>query len=238
MQIFDFSAPTPQENLALDEALLENAENGKSGEVLRFWESPAYFLALGYTNKIALEADLQECQTRKIPILRRSSGGGTVVQGPGCLNYALIGRIPEGKSLDVGATNDLVMTTTRDALQTLISQKIVISGHTDLAIEGRKFSGNAQKRKRAFFLFHGSFLLDFDLDLVQLLLKTPPKMPDYRLNRSHQDFVCNLPTSRESVKKALQIAWKATQKLENSPFELAQKLIEEKYGRDDWNLKF
>ena len=238
MQIFDFSAPTPQENLAWDEALLENAESGKSGEVLRFWESPSYFVALGYTNKIALEADEQACQTRKIPILRRATGGGTVVQGPGCLNYALVGRIPDGKSLDVGATNDLVMQTTRDALQTLISQKIEISGHTDLALNGRKFSGNAQKRKRGFFLFHGSFLLDFDLELVQFLLKTPPKMPEYRASRSHRDFICNLPISRQNVKFALQKAWKATEKLENPPFELARKLIEEKYARDEWNSKF
>ena len=57
-----------------DEALLESAEAGESGEVLRFWESPVHFVVVGYANKVASEVNLPACEARGIPILRRCSG--------------------------------------------------------------------------------------------------------------------------------------------------------------------
>ena len=43
---------------------------------------------------------------------------------------------------------------------------IQVQGHTDLTVDGLKFSGNSQRRRRKFLLFHGTFLLKFDLTLV------------------------------------------------------------------------
>ena len=55
------------------------------------------------------------------------------------------------------------MTTNRDALGQALGQAVEIEGHTDLAIDGVKFSGNAQRRRRDALLFHGTILLGFDL---------------------------------------------------------------------------
>jgi lipoate-protein ligase A len=90
MKLLDLSFTTPQENLACDEALLDWSEEESGVAVLRFWESPRHFVTLGYTDAASREADLEACRVLDIPILRRCSGGGTVLQGPGCLNYALI----------------------------------------------------------------------------------------------------------------------------------------------------
>src|SRR5689334_16956944 len=95
MKILDLTLPTPAENLACDEALLQAAETGNSGEVLRFWESPTHFVVVGYANKVGAEVNVAACDARNVPILRRCSGGGTVLQGPGCLNYALVLRIAD-----------------------------------------------------------------------------------------------------------------------------------------------
>src|SRR5689334_9674348 len=93
MKVLDLTLPSPPENLACDEALLGLAESGAGEEVLRFWESTEYFVVVGYANKVAVEVNVAACEVGGIPILRRCSGGGTVVQGPGCLNYALVLRI-------------------------------------------------------------------------------------------------------------------------------------------------
>ncbi len=237
-QFLDLSFDLPAHNLACDEALLESAENGESGPVLHFWESPVYFVTLGYTNRAAIEANGAACAAHRVPILRRCSGGGTVLQGPGCLNYALIYPIEVGGALNVGATNDFVMETNRRAVQDALGVEVERAGHTDLAIEGRKFSGNAQKRKAGFFLFHGTILLDFDLNLVQKLLLPPSKEPDYRARRNHLEFIRNLPLSRDEVKEALCRAWNASEKTEVWPRERVEVLAAEKYGRDEWNFKF
>lgn len=238
MQLLDYSASSSQENLALDEALLEAAEAGAGQATLRFWESSVYFVALGYTNRSATETDEQECERRGIPILRRVTGGGTVLQGPGCLNYALVERIENGKALDVGATNDFVMNRVRGALNPLLNGEVEWQGHTDLTWRGRKFSGNAQKRKARHFLFHGTLLLDFDLELVGQVLRSPSKEPDYRAKRTHRDFIGQVPLERGAVKAALASAFGAREQATTWPEELTRQLVEEKYARAEWNRKF
>jgi len=238
MQLLDFSAPSPAHNLALDEALLDRAETEGGPPALRFWESDTYFVALGYTNRAATETDEALCRAKAVPLLRRVTGGGTVLQGPGCLNYALIGRIGEGESLNVGATNVWVMGRVKSALDPLLGGEIVIQGHTDLTWRGLKFSGNAQKRRARFFLFHGTVLVDFDVPLVGALLRAPSKEPEYRAGRPHSEFIGNVPLKRSAVKAALAQAFGATENAAPPPFERVNRLVEERYTRDEWNFRF
>jgi lipoate-protein ligase A len=119
MKWFDFTFATPAENLACDEALLDLCERDGL-EVLRFWESREPFVVVGYGNRVESEVNVEECKRRGVPILRRCSGGGTVVQGPGCLNYNLALRIPdEGPLTSVTGTNEFVMERNRAALEKL-----------------------------------------------------------------------------------------------------------------------
>src|SRR2546428_11436756 len=74
----DLPLDSPAENLACDEALLDTAEAGFSGELLRVWEPQSYFVVLGYANKAASEANLEFCRQNAIPVLRRCTGGGAV----------------------------------------------------------------------------------------------------------------------------------------------------------------
>ena len=240
MLLFDHSYSSPEENLACDEAILEACEATEipSG-VLRFWESPRYFVVLGYTGKIDIEANIAACRGREIPILRRCSGGGTVLQGPGCLNYSLVFPIAEGEALSgILETNRFVMNRNARALSRVLNAPVEIQGHSDLTLEGRKFSGNAQRRKRKFFLFHGTFLLDFDLGLLKGVLPLPTLQPQYRGQRAHGDFVINLNTDPQRVKKALREEWDAEGTLGLAPQARMAKLIEEKYARREWNARF
>lgn len=240
MTLLDLTLPSPAENLALEEALLDTAESDQSGEVLRFWESPTPFVVVGYANKIATEVNIAACEARGIPILRRCSGGGTVVQGPGCLNYAVILRITaDGPTRSISAANDYVMGRTRAALQSAIQNpqsKISIRGHTDLALDEVKFSGNAQRRRKNFLLFHGTLLLNFELPLISEVLNMPSLQPDYRAGRSHDQFIRNLNLPAATVKLALAAEWQTTNSHTPSPSVPAALL--EKYRSAEWNRKF
>jgi lipoate-protein ligase A len=113
-----------------------------------------------------------------------------------------------------------------------------MQGHTDLAIDGLKFSGNSQRRRKNALLFHGSFLCNFDLALIEKALPMPTKQPDYRLGRSHKDFLINLKAPADMIKAALTKVWNATEPLIGIPFDRIEFLIQEKYGLYEWNLKF
>ena len=240
MKYLDLTFPTPQQNLACDEALILFCEDlSYNNEILRFWEPPDYFVVLGHSGKIDSEIDLASCRANRIPILRRCSGGGTVLQGPGCLNYSLILRIDHQDSLQgISQTNSFVLGYLKQALEPLIGPGVEIQGHTDLAVGMRKFSGNAQYRKRRFLLFHGTFLLHFDISFLEKILPVPSKQPAYRQNRTHGNFLTNLNLPPDKVKEALKQSWSAREEFKNIPVETIERLARERYSSDEWNLKF
>ncbi|HEX3726846.1 MAG TPA: lipoate--protein ligase family protein, partial [Pirellulales bacterium] len=87
----DLTLPTPEQNLALDEALLDEAETAREPcEILRLWESPQPIVVLGRGSQVSREVNLSVCHDRRIRIVRRTSGGAAVVVGPGCLMYAVV----------------------------------------------------------------------------------------------------------------------------------------------------
>jgi len=247
MKLLDLTLPSPAENLACDEALLDVCETGSGEEVLRFWESPEYFVVVGYANRAGTEVNLAVCETKGIPVYRRCSGGGTVLQGSGCLNYTLALKIAEaGPFHTITSANRFIMDRNRAAIESLFPDSalrtshpaLFVRGHTDLCLGNLKFSGNSQRRRKHSLLFHGTFLLNFDLALVGEVLRTPSKQPDYRDNRAHSEFVTNLRLPAKRVKTALKKAWNADSPLENPPLEKTGVLAREKYSVHEWNFRF
>jgi lipoate---protein ligase len=230
---------SPWENLACDEALLDYCEQSASEGFLRFWESREYFVVLGYSKKIENEVYRERCAALGIPILRRCSGGGTVLQGPGCLNYALVLPIESHQELTtITGANRHIMERIRDALARVTGQTIAIQGDTDLTIDGRKVSGNAQRRKRRFLLFHGGFLLKFDLALIAQTLRLPLQQPAYRAQRNHHEFLANLDMKPAAAIQALRLEWNACTAepaaITPNIASIMEQLKDSKYGRPDW----
>jgi lipoate-protein ligase A len=194
---------------------------------------------------------VRACEEGNIPIFRRCSGGGTILQGPGCLNYSLIARIEEGGPLaTITSANRFIMERNRAALEKALGERrtgagIEVRGHTDLALVSReeslitslKFSGNAQRRKKHFLLFHGTLLLQFDIAMIDRFLRMPSKEPDYRQGRSHKHFLTNLDLPANALKAALREAWGASEVLEVIPSDAIALLARDKYVTKEWNFK-
>lgn len=239
MLSLDLTLKKPEENLALDEALLEMCEVGCENDILRFWEPQDYFVVLGYSNKVHSEVNQAACRRENIPILRRISGGGTVLQGPGCLNFTLILRTTRQPELEsISGTNRFILITHKDALAPLVQGRIELAGTSDLAIGSLKFSGNAQRRKRDHVLFHGTFLFQFDIARVAELLPLPSRRPAYRNNKPHDQFLTNVNASREQIVRALKKAWNTDGRVAHIPTSEVRRLVSEKYARESWNRRF
>lgn len=239
MKFVDWTLPSPAQNLACDEILLDACEM-TGEEFLRVWESPVHFAVLGYGNKASAEVDLETCAAQGIPVLRRCSGGGTVVQGPGCLSYAICLRATENGPLStVTATNQLVMERNRNALRHLMKEEIAVQGCTDLAIRSEhgwiKFSGNSQRRRKESVLFHGTILYNFDLPLVAQILRFPTRQPSYRASRSHTEFITNIGASAKGIIAALRTEWQATNIVDSHPICEVEALASSRYSSPEWN---
>lgn len=230
---------SPPEHLAVDEALLDLGEEDGS-EWLWCWEAQSPWVVVGLGQSVEREVDLAECVRRGVPVLRRCSGGGAVVQGRGCFNYGLVlqmSRTPELRS--VTQANRWIMERLRDSLAGISSAPLAVQGHTDLTLETtagwRKFSGNAQRRRQQALLFHGTLLLDFDLSLLEDCLRHPSAEPPYRTGRSHAEFVSNTGWPRGTVVAALRTGWQAEQEAGTIPWGRVRHLVAERYGQTSWN---
>jgi lipoate---protein ligase len=238
----DIPPSAPPEFLAWEEALLDSGECG-GPEVLWFWESTATFVVVGYGQQVAREVHVDACNGRGIPILRRCSGGGTVVQGKGCLNYGVVLHLEDRPELaTITGTNRFVLERLGRALSPLLGVPVAVQGHTDLVRMGpggvaHKFSGNAQRRMRRAVLFHGTLLLDLDLDLLTTLLPAPSWEPPYREGRPHGAFVVNSGLDRGKVRAALAREWGATGTLQSLPEERYRQAMDARYGRPEWHLR-
>ena len=236
MRYLDLTLPGAAENLALDEALLEQAQSaGRPTETLRLWEPARPMAVLGRSSKIDDEVHLDACRELGIPVLRRVSGGAAVLTGPGCLMYALVlsCRLRPGLR-SVEHAHRFVLGTLAAALGPL-APGVRCRGTSDLAIGEYKFSGNSIRLKRDHLLYHGTLLYDFPLELIARCLKMPPRQPGYRDGRSHREFMTNLPLQPTVIRRALLAAWKAHEPYNNWPEDPTARLAVEKYGRRHWN---
>ena len=237
MQYLDLTLPSAAENLALDEALLLDAEADRGTEILRFWEWSSPTVILGAGCRLAEDVDEAACNRHEVPILRRSSGGGTVLLGKGCLCYTLVLAHDRDPALgEIRSSFCFILERICDRLMKFYPG-IELAGTSDLALGGKKLSGNSQQRKRNFLLHHGTILFGFDARLVDRYLRMPARQPDYRRQRSHGEFLTNLPTDSETLKRHLLGAWDSTTVTDSWPQELVRDLVESKYHLEEWTRR-
>jgi lipoate-protein ligase A len=99
----------------------------------------------------------------------------------------------------------------------------------------RKFSGNSLRVKRTHVLYHGTLLYAFDLSLIAQCLKTPPRQPAYRNQRTHIDFVTNLPLELQQLIDAIDAAFPTIGELIDIPVGRVQGLVATRFARGSWN---
>lgn len=242
MRLLDISFRAPARNLALDEVLLDSAEKGRGGETLRFWESPVPCVVLGVAQALRQEVLEKQCLDDHVPILRRCSAGGCVVQGPGCLNYSLVLRHADRPDTQTvrGSYCHILGRLTEAFRRRGLSVRH--NGVSDLSFRGKKVSGSAQKRRRTCFLHHGTLLYAMDAETMEKYLREPPEdaRPRYRGERTHRGFVANLPLTARELRELVCEAFDVKPipaKLPPREQRAAQDLAAEKYDDAEWTYR-
>ncbi len=238
MQFLACTLETPAANLALDEALLGVAETGdEPRDVLRIWESRQPMVVVGRATRLEEEVKVDTCRELGIPVLRRTSGGAAIVAGPGCLMYSVVLSYelhPEVQAID--RAHGFVLERVISALRQL-NFPAQRDGTCDVVVHGRKVSGNSCRCRRRALLYHGTLLYAYPLSLISTCLKMPPRQPDYRLRRPHDDFVGNLTgVTPRQLEDSLRTAFGAIEILPSWSREAVNELVAEKFENPEWNL--
>lgn len=264
LELLDLKQRNPYLSLALDEAFCLALSRKKDFcGALRLWSNP-YAIILGRTcvpeknlESRFLEGfrttHLRRSWANEVVLCRRASGGGTVLHGPGALNFTLYLPLERHPGLyPVQRSYHIILGLVCDALGRL-GVVARMEGQSDLVVEGpdggvRKISGNAQFRKHGILVHHGTLIVHRDLiEFIERYLRHPPSEPGYRDGRSHADFLgyldnLDIGEFYNSLSGAVRrfvgtsTAGPVAVPERREVFRLARKLGREIYGDREWIL--
>jgi lipoate-protein ligase A len=170
--------------LQLEEALLR--ADHRNWCLINRGSAPS--IVMGISGKQDLLVNSNKMAENPVPIIRRFSGGGTVIVDSNTFFMTWICNTEHtGAECFPEHVHRWVEGFYLKALPAL-SMKL---RENDYVIGERKFGGNAQYLSKGRWLHHSSFLWDYDPDMMDYLLM-PAKTPKYRQQRDHNDFLCRL----------------------------------------------
>ncbi len=168
---------------------------------MELYESQELRVVLGRSCSAERDVHMETCAAERVAVVRRESGGGTILLGPGCLVYSVHISLQEHPAYtSIERSYELLL---GELIRVLDLPDLTIEG-SDVFYQGRKFSGNAQRRTRNHLLHHGTILYEtFDLTDIERLLCEPARQPAHRNGKTHAQFLTKLPLTKEELTKRL-----------------------------------
>jgi lipoate---protein ligase len=209
-QLLELQNVSIYEQLQLEEALLKGNDQNwciiNSGSPLA--------IVMGISGKPELFVNPYKYNDSPIPLIKRFSGGGTVVIDG---NTLFVTWICNKNEIFLNTPQE-VLGWSKSVYQPLFRNTAFDVRENDYVFGEKKFGGNALYLRKDRWLLHTSFLWDFKPENMDYLL-LPPKMPNYRENRGHLEFLCTLKDRFESKNQF----WNEFKNCINGQFKLIEK---------------
>ncbi|MCK5240758.1 MAG: lipoate--protein ligase family protein, partial [Candidatus Thorarchaeota archaeon] len=175
-RILDTGVLSGAENMALDDAILECRSSGGTPNTLRFLQFDPATVLVGFHQSIAQEVRLEYCKRHGVDVNRRITGGGTILFTPTCLGWEIFAdkstpSIDEMR-YDLDKLARLVCSGTVAGLRKL-GVDAEFRPRNDIEVNGRKISGTGGTERGGAFMYQGTLLIDFDVNLMLRTLRIP-----------------------------------------------------------------
>lgn len=246
-RLVDSGLVSPPESAALDDAMLEAHIAGVVPSTLHFYVRAQPTVSVGYFQKISESVDAAEASKRGVAIVRRKSGGSSIFTDTGQLIYGLVvheSELPSGMSESFRVICS--------AIARAISSFGLDARYrpmNDVEVDGRKTSGNAQLRRKGSVLQHGTVVVQTDLEAMDAVLKVD-KSKNPSLSRPSErvaslSSLLGRAVSIDDVKERMTSEFSKTFQVQfekgvltESERAIVNRLVAERYSREEWNLKF
>ena len=175
-RLLDTGVLSGAENMALDNTVLECHSQGVSPNTVRFLQFAPSVALVGYHQSVEQEIRVDYCNRNGVDINRRITGGGTVLFTPKCLGWEIYAdkKTPHVEDLgrDLGRLSRMVCSATVEGLRTL-GLEAEFRPRNDIEVHGRKISGTGGTERLDSFMYQGTLLIDFNLELMLKSLRIP-----------------------------------------------------------------
>ena len=246
MRFIPLIVARPEVQMAIDEAIMRARMEGKVPDTVRLYAFSPSSVTIGRFQSVVHDVNLEEARRLGIPVVRRITGGGSVFHDEfGEITYSvIIGEDYHPALRNIQESYRYLAGPLVNALREL-GLYAGFSGLNDVVANGKKISGSAQTRRKGVILQHGTFMYATRVEILGKVLRvSKEKLRDKGIS-SIWERVTTL--EREGIKLS---RWEAYELLRNSFFnafplgegeltdyelELAERLIEERYGNPEWN---
>lgn len=242
-------------NMALDEAILSSVIKKSVPNTLRFYKWKPSTASIGRNQSLGDEINITFAKKNGFNIVRRITGGGAVFHDEiRELTYSIVCSIKSLEVLGAKKVIDQFEIITQGIISGLMiyglkPEKDIIHCPAIL-LDGKKFSGNAQVRRKGYILQHGTILLDIDPELMYSVLKTPENVGKSRMVRSVRAKCIGIKNQIENYdeQKLIDSLERGFQKalgielergtITSDEKDLAEKLVKDKYSNVKWLKKY
>ncbi|KAK9278393.1 hypothetical protein L1049_027958 [Liquidambar formosana] len=147
-------------------------------------------VVMGISGKAAELLELEPVLRDQVPVVRRFTGGGTVIVDSGTIFVTLICNKDAVPGLQpyprpIMSWSSLLYNEVFQGIGDFNLRE------NDYVFGNRKFGGNAQSITKNRWIHHTSFLWDYEVRNMAYL-KLPMKAPEYRSARGHLEFICRM----------------------------------------------
>ncbi len=169
--------------LAVDETMALRVGENQSAPILRLYTYCSNNALVGRFQRIENELNLNFCESQKISVNRRPTGGGAILMGEDQLGVAWMLREWEGCQAPRELMKHFAATLCEGLKALGIDAKF--RGKNDLEVEGRKIAGlGIHSNAAGSYLFHCSLLVDLDVTLMLKALNVPVEKLEAKKLRS------------------------------------------------------
>ncbi|NJE04114.1 biotin/lipoate A/B protein ligase family protein [Thermococcus sp. MV11] len=246
MRFIPLIVARPEVQMAIDEAIMRARIEGKVPDTVRLYAFSPSSVTIGRFQSVIHDVNLEEARALGIPVVRRITGGGSVFHDEfGEITYSVVVREDHHPMLrNVEDSYRYLAGPLVDALREL-GLNAGFSGLNDIVANGKKISGSAQTRRKGIILQHGTFMYATRVEVLAKVLRvSKAKLADKgvssiweRVTTLEREGVrLNRWEAYELLKDKFFTAFELEEgELTNYELELAEKLIEERYGNPKWN---
>lgn len=172
------------QQLQIEEALLRNDTHNWC--IINSGSLPA--IVMGVSGKTEELIHLDKIKHAPLPIIRRFSGGGTVIVDD---NTLFVTFICNKQFVPIHPYPEPIMRWSEQIYQPVFGKLPFQLKDNDYVMGNKKFGGNAQSICKNRWLHHSSLLWDYSTKYMEYL-RMPKKAPTYRQGRDHHEFLCSL----------------------------------------------
>jgi lipoate-protein ligase A len=178
-----------------------SVSKGESANTLILNHPKKPFVNIGYHQLMEKEIDIEYAKSQGFDLVRRTIGGGAILDGPWEQDYFII--INRGSPDCPTTISEFYQKFLKPSVKTLekLGLKATVRPPNDILVDGKKISGNGAITIERSNVLAGDLLLNTPADLMSKIIKAPDEKFQDKLAESMEEWLTSIREHVSNIKR-------------------------------------